>query len=56
MEFMMWIAVGIVGALGAVVVVPVLVVGAWFVVMTAVLGLADGTIWLLDHRWRPSAP
>ena len=29
-----------------------LVVGTWFVVLTVILGLADGTIWLLDQGWK----
>lgn len=48
----MWIVVGIVAGLGCIVLVPVLVVGTWFVVMTVILGLADGTIWLLDQGWK----
>lgn len=52
MELAMWILVGIVAALGFVVSVPVLVVGIWFVVITVILGLADGTLWLLDQGWK----
>lgn len=52
MELVMWIVVGIVAGLGCIVLVPVLVVGTWFVVMTVILGLADGTIWLLDQGWK----
>jgi hypothetical protein len=52
MELMMWIVVGIFASLGFIVLVPVLVVGTWFVVMTVILGLADGTIWLLDQGWK----
>jgi len=48
----MWIVVGIVAGLGFIVLVPVLVVGTWFVVLTVILGLADGTIWLLDQGWK----
>jgi hypothetical protein len=48
----MWIVVGIVAGLGFIVLVPVLVVGTWFVVITVILGLADGTIWLLDQGWK----
>jgi fatty acid desaturase len=51
-ELAMWILVGIVAALGFVVSVPVLVVGIWFVVITVILGLADGTLWLLDQGWK----
>ena len=32
--------------------VPVLVVGTWYVVITVIMGLADGAIWLLDEGWR----
>ena len=52
MELMMWIVVWIVAGLGFIVLVPVLVVGTWFVVFTVILGLADGTIWLLDQGWK----
>jgi len=48
----MWIVVGIIAGLGCIVLAPVLVVGTWFVVMTVILGLADGTIWLLDQGWK----
>jgi len=51
-ELVMWIVVGIVAGLGFIVLVPVLVVGTWFVVLTVILGLADGTIWLLDQGWK----
>jgi hypothetical protein len=51
-ELMMWIVAGIVGGLGFMVLAPVLVVGTWFVVMTVILGLADGIIWLLDAGWK----
>jgi hypothetical protein len=48
----MWIIVGILASFGLIVLVPVVVVGTWFVVMTVVLGLADGAIWLLDQGWK----
>lgn len=52
MELVMWIVVGIVAVLAFIVFVPVLVVGTWFVVMTVMLGLADGSLWLLDQGWK----
>ena len=52
MELVMWIVIGIVAGLGFVVLVPVLVVGTWYVVITVIMGLADGAIWLLDEGWR----
>jgi hypothetical protein len=51
-ELVMWIVLGIVAGLGFIVLVPVLVVGTWFVVLTVILGLADGTILLLDQGWK----
>src|SRR5881628_2509578 len=48
----MWIVIGIVAVLGFIVLVPVLVVGTWYVVITVIMGLADGAIWLLDEGWR----
>ncbi len=52
MELVMWIGVGIVAVLGFIVLVPVLVIGTWYVVITVIMGLADGAIWLLDEEWR----
>jgi hypothetical protein len=48
---MMWIVIGIVAVLGFIVSVPVLVVGTWYVVITVIMGLADGAISLLDQGW-----
>ena len=52
MELVMWIGVGILASLGFILLMPVLVVGTWFVAMTVILGLADGAIWLLDQGWK----
>jgi hypothetical protein len=52
MELVMWIVIGIVAVLGFIVLMPVLVVGGWYVVITVIMGLADGAIWLLDEGWR----
>src|SRR5438132_13313053 len=52
MELVMWIVIGIVAVLGFIVLVPVLVVGGWYVVLSVIMGLADGAIWLLDEGWR----
>ena len=52
MQLVMWIVIGIVAVLGFIVLVPVLVVGTWYVVITVIMGLADGAIWLLDEGWR----
>ena len=52
MQILMWIAVGMAVVLGFIVLVPVLVVGTWFVVMTVILGLADGILWCLDQGWK----
>ena len=51
MELIMWIVVGIVAVLGFIALVPVLVVGSWYVIITVIMGLADGAIWLLDEGW-----
>ncbi len=48
----MWIVVGIVAVLGFIVFVPVLVVGTWFVVITVMLGLADGALWMVNQGWK----
>jgi hypothetical protein len=52
MQVLMWIAVGMAVVLGFIVLMPVLVVGTWFVVMTVILGLADGILWVLDQGWK----
>ena len=51
MELLMWIVVGIVAVLGFIALVPVLVIGSWYVIITVIMGLADGAIWLLDEGW-----
>jgi hypothetical protein len=51
-ELAMWIVVGIVAGLVCIALVPVLVVGTWFVIMTSILGFADGILWLLDQGWK----
>ncbi|MDH4362431.1 MAG: hypothetical protein OEW33_17035, partial [Nitrospirota bacterium] len=55
MELVMWIVVWPLVMLAGIALIPILVVGTWFVVMTAILGLSDGIIWVLDRRWRTSA-
>jgi hypothetical protein len=52
MELIMWIVGGIVGGLGVIILAPVLIVLSWSVVITVILRLADGMIWLLDARWK----
>jgi hypothetical protein len=51
-EILLLIVVGIVALLGVIVLIPVLVIGGWYVVITVLLGLADGAIWLLEQGWR----
>ena len=55
MELVMWIVVGSVVMLACMVLIPLLVVGTWYVVMNVILGLSDGIIWVLDRRWRTSS-
>jgi hypothetical protein len=52
MELVMWIVVWSIAGVLAIVSIPVLVVGTWFVVMTVILGVGNAGIWLLDHGWR----
>ncbi len=52
----MWVVGGIVMILLGIALIPVLVVGTWWVVMTVILGFSDGIIWVLNHKWRLSAP
>ena len=56
MELVMWIVVGIVVGLGVIALAPVLIVGGWFIIINVILRLLDGTIWLLDQRWRAIRP
>ncbi|MDT3777182.1 hypothetical protein PJI16_06385 [Nitrospira sp. MA-1] len=56
MELVMSVFVGIVMGLVGLALIPVLVVGTWWVIMTVIFGLSDGIIWLLDRKWRASAP
>jgi hypothetical protein len=37
MELVMWIVIGIVAVLGFIVLMPVLVVGGWYVVITVIM-------------------
>jgi uncharacterized membrane protein len=52
---MLWIVGGIIAVSVAILLVPVLVVGTWFVVMTVIMGIADGAYgcWTEDGRGRP---
>lgn len=52
MELLMWIVGGGIAAVAIIVLVPLLVIGGWFVIITVVMGLADGVIALLDHSWK----
>ena len=56
MELVVSVFVGIVMGLVGLALIPILVVGTWWVVMTVMLGLSDGIIWFLDRKWRASAP
>ncbi|MGP0593255.1 hypothetical protein ACTRXD_12075 [Nitrospira sp. T9] len=51
MKLVMWAVLGIVMGLVGLVLIPVLVVGTWWVVMTVMLGLSDGIVWFLDRKW-----
>jgi hypothetical protein len=51
-EILLLIVVGIVALLGVIVLIPVLIVGGWYVIITVCLGLADGAIWLIEQGWR----
>lgn len=52
MESMLWIVGGIIAGLVAILLVPVLVVGTWFVIMTVIMGITDGILWVLDQGWK----
>lgn len=48
MDTILWISGSIVAALVFVVLLPVIVVGTWWLVLNAVLQGVDGVCWLLD--------
>lgn len=52
MESMLWIVGGIIAFPVAILLAAILVVGTWFVVMTVILGIADGGLWVLDQGWK----
>jgi hypothetical protein len=51
-ELLMWIVGGIVAAVAGIALALVLIIGGWFVIVTVIMELADGTIALLDQRWK----
>ncbi len=52
MEQLMWIGIWVVAGVGLLALIPVLVVGGWFIVVTLIMGLGDKTIGLLDQGWK----
>jgi hypothetical protein len=52
MEQLMWIGIGIVAGVGLLVLIPVLVIGGWFIVVTLIMGLCDKAIGLLEQGWK----
>ena len=52
MELIMWIGVGMVVGLGCLVLIPVMVVGTCYVVLTTMLGISDGILWIVGRNWR----
>jgi hypothetical protein len=52
MEQLMWIGIGIVGGVGLVILIPVLVVGGWFIVVTLIMGFVDKTVGIVDQGWQ----
>ena len=56
MESMLWIVGGIIAVLVAILLVPVLVVGTWFVIMTVIMGIADGGPMGVGPRMEEAGP
>lgn len=54
MELFMWLVVGMVVGMACLVLIPVMVVGTWYVVMTAMLGISDGLLWIFARKERTS--
>ena len=52
MEQLMWIGIWVVVGVGLLALIPVLVVGGWFIVITVIMGLSDKAIGLLDQGWQ----
>ena len=52
MEQLIWIGIWIFAGLGLLALIPVLVIGGWFIVLTLIMSLGDKTIALLDQVWK----
>jgi hypothetical protein len=52
MEQLMWVGIWIVAGICLLILIPVLVIGGWFIVVTLIMGLFDKTIGLLDQGWK----
>lgn len=55
MELVILVFVGIVMGFVCLALIPVLVVGTWWVIMPGIFWLSDGIIWFLDRKWRTAA-
>ncbi len=52
MEQLMWIGIWIVAVIGLLMLIPLLVIGGWFIFVTLIMGLGDRIIVLLDQWWK----
>jgi hypothetical protein len=54
MDLMIGIVIGTVAVLGVLALIPVLVIGGWFVIIFGIMRLADAIILSLEQGWRRS--
>ena len=52
MEQLIWIGIWVIAGISLLALIPVLVIGGWFIVITLIMGLCDKTIGLLDEGWK----
>ncbi len=52
MEQLIWIGIWVIAGISLLALIPVLVIGGWFIVITLIMGLCDKTIGLLDQGWK----
>ncbi len=52
MELIMWIGMGMLVGVACLVLIPVMVVGTWYVVLTTMLGISDGILWIVARNWK----
>jgi len=52
MEQLIWIGIWFIAGVSLLALIPVLVIGGWFIVITLIMGLCDKTVGWLDQGWK----